>query len=142
MRILIPIYLFMSVILNISEAASIAIHSMAIIAKSKEMLSVNKIAEFTGFSRNHLAKVMQTLVKNKFIKSIRGPKGGFLMDKNSKEISLLQIYESIEGVLSCFQCGIKSGVCPFKKCLYGEFPEKFSTEFKNYLSETSLYDIA
>ncbi|MCK9618513.1 MAG: Rrf2 family transcriptional regulator [Lentimicrobiaceae bacterium] len=87
----------MSKIVHVSEAASIAIHSMALIAQNTEIMNVNTIAEITHSSKTHLAKVMQQLVKNNFLESERGPKGGFILKKPANEILLLEIYELIEG---------------------------------------------
>ncbi len=84
----------MSRIVGISEAASIAIHVMVLIARSENNnMNVNKLSELTGASRNHIAKVMQRLVKFNFVKSTRGPSGGFILSKAPSEISLLNIPE-------------------------------------------------
>ena len=54
----------MSKVVTISEAASIGLHGIILIAKSKkEMVNVVKIAELTGSSKHHVAKVFQRLVK-------------------------------------------------------------------------------
>jgi len=82
----------MAKVVHISEAASLAVHSMALVARSTEMLNVNQIADLTNSSRNHLAKVMQTLVKNNYLDSVRGPKGGFTMKGDPAKINLLEIY--------------------------------------------------
>jgi len=67
----------MNKLINISEATSIAIHSLAIIARKEEMVNAQYLAKVTGFSKNHISKVLQILVKQSFIISTRGPKGGF-----------------------------------------------------------------
>ncbi|MCB0807369.1 MAG: Rrf2 family transcriptional regulator, partial [Bacteroidales bacterium] len=67
----------MSSFINISDASTIAIHSLALIANTERSLNANKIAEVTHFSRNHLAKVLHILVKHKYLDSLRGPNGGF-----------------------------------------------------------------
>ncbi|MFC2080790.1 RrF2 family transcriptional regulator, partial [Bacteroidota bacterium] len=82
---------------SISEASSIAIHSMALIAGSERTINVNRLALDTGFSKNHISKVMQTLVKHGYLNSGRGPKGGFGIRRNADKVSLLEIIELIEG---------------------------------------------
>jgi Rrf2 family protein len=130
----------MSKVFNISEAASLAIHSLAIIAKSKEQINVNGIAEATNFSRTHLAKVLQRLSKSDYIRSERGPKGGFVMNKNSKDITLLEVYELIEGTLQVDHCNIHNGVCPFTSCIFGRITDKFTLEFRDYLKSKTIFD--
>ncbi|HOI86958.1 MAG TPA: Rrf2 family transcriptional regulator [Lentimicrobium sp.] len=128
----------MAKVVHISEAASLAVHSMALIAGSSEMLNVNQIADITHASRNHLAKVMQTLVKNNYLDSVRGPKGGFTLKGDPTKITLLEIYELIEGTLDHSYCGIQEGKCPFRACVFGGLANKFSQEFNDYLGRTTL----
>ncbi|MBW6497244.1 MAG: Rrf2 family transcriptional regulator [Bacteroidales bacterium] len=129
----------MSKILNISEAATIAIHSMALIARSKELLNAQEIAEVTGFSKNHISKVLQQLVKFNFLNSTRGPKGGFVLKRNPEEVSLMEIYRAIEGDIDQGTgCKMHCENCPFNSCIFGGLSEKFSREFSNYLNEKNL----
>jgi len=130
--------ILMAKVVHISEAASLAVHSMALVAGSKEMMNVNQIADLTHASRNHLAKVMQMLVKNNYLDSVRGPKGGFTMKGDPEKINLLEIYELIEGSIEHHYCGIGEQKCPFRSCVFGGLADKFSREFINYLKTTTL----
>lgn len=140
MRIQIPKYPVAKII-NISEAASLAVHSMAMIANSKEMLNVNQIADRTKSSRNHLAKVMQILVKRNYLQSSRGPNGGFVLKADPSTINLLEIYELMDGELQGHHCGIEDGRCPFETCVFGTMLNKFSAEFLEYLKNKKLSDL-
>ncbi|MDP4289541.1 MAG: Rrf2 family transcriptional regulator [Bacteroidota bacterium] len=131
----------MSKVVHISEAASLAVHSMALIATNEEMLNVNNIAEITKSSRNHLAKVMHILVKNDYLTSTRGPKGGFILKKEASAIDLLQLYELMEGPIEKQHCGIYAGKCPFSTCVFGNLANRFSEDFIDYLKTTKLSDI-
>ena len=130
----------MSKIFNISDAASLGIHSLAIIAKSKKQINANMIAQMTNFSKNHLSKILQRLVKDNFIKSERGPRGGFVLNKESKDITLLEIYESIEGELQTPKCDIHNGVCLFNNCIFGGMDKKLTIEFREFLKNKTLFD--
>jgi Rrf2 family transcriptional regulator, nitric oxide-sensitive transcriptional repressor len=132
----------MSKIINISDAASIAIHSIAIIAASRTQINIQQIAAMTGFSKNHLSKVMQRLVKSNIIKSVRGPKGGFILACDSKKTTLLDIYELIEGSIQEHHCSARSKDCVFMDCIFAGMPQKLSDEFKNYLKATSIHQVA
>lgn len=131
----------MSKIVHISEAASIAIHSLAIIASRKEKLNAKQLAGITGSSANHLSKVMQLLVKNGYLVSNRGPTGGFMLNRPAKEITLLEVYEFIEGSVDCKICGISEDKCPFVSCVFGSSVEIFSEEFTTYLRTTRISDL-
>jgi Rrf2 family protein len=131
----------MAKVVHISEAASLAVHSMALIASNEEMLNVTNIADLTSSSRNHLAKVMQILVKNNYLISSRGPKGGFILKKAPSDITLLELYQLMEGEIETQHCGIHSDKCPFTTCVFGNLANKFSEEFIHYLQTTNLSDI-
>jgi len=128
----------MSKIFALSEAASIAIHSVVVIARAEKGINVVKIAEFTGFSKNHIAKVLQRLVKNDLLKSVRGPAGGFTLKKLPREVTLLSIYESIEGPIEISECPLLNEICNFDKCLMGNVVNKLTAEFKKFLQEQTL----
>jgi len=131
----------LSKVVYISEAASIAIHSLAIIASSPEKINAKQIAKMTRSSLNHLSKVMQLLVKNGYILSNRGPSGGFILNRPAGQISLLEVYEYIEGTIECRFCGIPEGRCPFVSCVFGSKVNIFSEEFVSYLKNTRISDL-
>jgi Rrf2 family protein len=144
LRILLPIYHIkeiMSKILNISEAATIAIHSIGLIARSAKLISAQEIADITGFSKNHISKILQQLVKNGYLISTRGPKGGFLISPKARKASLLEIYNLIEGELEVNTCKMNCETCPFSSCIFGGLEQKFSKEFRNYLTGKKVAEL-
>ncbi len=128
----------MAKIVNLSEAASIGLHAIILIAKSKEPLNVIKIAERTESSKHHVAKVLQRLVKENYLRSQRGPAGGFLLNKKPEEINLLEIYESIEGKHEMRKCPLGKQICPFDKCIINNITNKMTQEFTEYLQSQRL----
>ena len=131
----------MSRLVHISEAASLAIHSLALIASSKVRLNAKKIAEILHVSQNHLAKILQVLAKNEYLTSNRGPGGGFILKKNADEVSMLEVYQLIEGNVDCQFCGINDNTCPFITCIFGGKPDKLTNEFVDYLTKTKISDL-
>jgi len=128
----------MSKIFALSEAASIAIHSMVLIARSPNGINAAKVSEITGFSKNHIAKVLQRLVKEDMLRSVRGPAGGFSLKQDPKNVTLLDIYQIIEGTLDIGDCPLSYDVCGFDRCLMGNVVNKLTTEFKKFLQDQTL----
>ncbi|HEX2936538.1 MAG TPA: Rrf2 family transcriptional regulator [Bacteroidales bacterium] len=128
----------MSKIFNLSDASSIAIHAMVLVAKNGESINVLKIAEATNTSRHHVAKVMQRLAKDGFVTSQRGPSGGFSLKKKPDEITFLNIYESIEGKIEIARCMFDTPICPLGKCIMNNITNKMSVEFIDYLKSQTL----
>lgn len=128
----------MAKIFSLSEAASIAIHSVVLIAQSDKTMNVKMIAERTGSSRHHVAKILQRLVKEDYLSSVRGPHGGFKLIRDPKDITLLEIYETIEGHLSISECPMDNPICPFDKCIMGNIVSEMTSRFREYLTENTL----
>lgn len=128
----------MSKVFSLSEAASIAIHGVILIAQQKEGLNVIQIADRTNTSKHHVAKVMQRLVKAGYLISHRGPSGGFILKKEPASISFLDIYEIIEGPIELSSCPMDKQVCPFNKCIMNNVTSKMTVDFKNYLKEQTI----
>jgi len=142
LRIQIPQFLYnMSRLVHISEAASLAIHSLALIASSGMKLNTKKIAEILHVSQNHLAKILQVLAKNDYLKSNRGPGGGFIISKKADQVTMLEIYQMIEGNVECQFCGIDYTDCPFITCIFGGKPDKLTNEFVEHLNNTKISDL-
>jgi Rrf2 family protein len=129
----------MSGVVRISEAVSLGIHAMVLIAANPgSRLSVKEIANAFQFSAAHLAKVMQRLVKEGLLSSVRGPAGGFELAKPSHEISLLDIYEALEGTLNNHGCLLGNNICFGGKCLLGDVINQVNDHVRQSLSDTNL----
>jgi len=129
----------MSKIVTFSEASSLAIHAVVLIAGNNDkLINVNKIADATGASRNHLAKVMQRIVKQGIVSSLRGPNGGFRMKKDPSSISLYDVYVAIEGPIEIEGCPLERPICPFEKCIMGGIIHKVTNDMKRYLMEATI----
>jgi Rrf2 family protein len=130
----------MAKVFSLSEASSIAIHSMVLISREKAGINAVKIAEFTGFSKNHISKVLQRLVKSDMLTSVRGPAGGFTLKKDPAKISLLDVYQAIEGPLEVTDCPMTYEICNFERCIMGNVINKMTEEFKGFLKAQKLSD--
>jgi Rrf2 family protein len=131
----------MAKIVSYSEAASIGMHGMVLVARAGETINVQKIADITGSSRHHVAKVMQRLVKEGFLLSNRGPSGGFKLNIEPQNITLLQIYEAIEGQVKVISCPHEKLVCPSDKCIMGTVVNKMTQTFRDHLTANTLADL-
>ena len=128
----------MSKIVSLSEAASIAIHGIVLIAKSDKQINVIQIAEATSTSKHHVAKVFQRLVKAGYLNSLRGPTGGFTLKKKPEDITFLNIYETIEGEITVTECPMEKPTCPFPSCIMENKLNEMTLEFKAFLESKQI----
>jgi len=132
----------MGKIVNISEAATLALHSLVFIAKSQHLVNAIEISGLAHFSKNHLSKVLQIMVRNNYLMSERGPRGGFKLKKPAQEISLLEIYELFDGKIYSGGCALQGiETCIFSNCVFGSLTTTFANEFENYLKNKTIADI-
>ena len=129
----------MANVLKVSEAASLALHTMVLLAASSDRLwSTHDIADTLDASEAHLSKVLQRLARMDLVRSVRGPKGGFSLMRSPESISLLDVYESIEGPLAKTDCLLGRRLCDGTNCILGTLLKNTNREVKKYLSKTKL----
>ncbi len=138
--IVVPEYeIGMKHLLNISEAASLAMHAMMIMTRQKQdTKSVKEMAEFLDVSENHLSKVLQRLNKAGMVESVRGPRGGYKLAADPETTTLLEIYEVVEGTLGEAKCLLGHPVCQGDNCILGGLVESVNEKVKSYLASTVL----
>ena len=129
----------MAKVVNITEAVTIALHGVILIAKNKDKhVNVAYLSEATGSSKFHIAKVLQKLVKDGILNSYRGPSGGFYLAKLPSKITMLEVYESIEGKIIVSNCPLGKPTCPFGKCVFDDLTMDMTKNFKDYLKSRTI----
>ena len=128
----------MSKLITLSDASSIGIHAMILIKRADDSINAGEIANRTGNSKHHVAKILQQLTKQGYINSLRGPLGGFILKKKPRDISFLNIYESIEGPIEIEECSNSDKQKANNKCITHEIISNLSEKLKNYLSNQTL----
>ncbi|MBP6976808.1 MAG: Rrf2 family transcriptional regulator [Bacteroidales bacterium] len=128
-------------LIHLSEAASLAIHCLALVASNEKSIKASAMAKQLGASRNHLAKVLQQLVRHNYLSSTRGPNGGFTLRVAPGDISLYDVYELMEGKPELEYCGAHGDDCPFADCVYGNIREKLTSEFVTFFKNRKISDV-
>jgi Rrf2 family protein len=128
-------------VLRISEAASLALHTMAYLAADPDGThATREIACDLKVSEAHLAKVLQRLGRAGLVRSQRGPGGGFTLARRPEEITLLEVYEVTEGPLTTPDCLLGQPVCN-GACILGGLLDAVGRQVRDYLSQTRLSDL-
>ena len=129
----------MASVLRVSDAASIGLHAMVLLAASPErLLSNHEIATQLKVSEAHLSKVLQRLSRAGFVRATRGPRGGFRLDRPADEVTLLDVYEAIEGPVEPSSCLLGKPVCNGASCIFAGFIEEADRRIREYLASTTL----
>lgn len=130
-------------IINISEAANLALHAMVYLASNQKAtpVSTGHVATQLEASEAHLSKVFQRLTKVGLVKSVRGPKGGFALSWKPSEITLLSIYEAIDGAISNSDCLLGHPACDRRECIFGNLVTEVRKQVDSHFSKTTLADL-
>lgn len=133
----------MADLIKISDATALALHSMVHLAiHPDEKSTTAEIAEAFSASKHHLAKVHQRLTKGGLIVSFRGPAGGVGLAKKPAEITLLAIYEVMEGTMTCHPCLFGKDECPRTHCVLRMLLPGLAQQVRTYFKQTTLAQLA
>jgi len=133
----------MAKLIKISDASALALHAMVLIAgRADRPLSTGEAASRLKVSEAHLSKVLQRLARNGLVKSLRGPRGGFILERSCAKITLLDIYEAMEGKCEPSGCLLGAPSCGAMHCIFGTVIKKVDGDMRGYLTRTRLSDIS
>ena len=132
----------MNCLLRTTKAFTLGMHAAALLARHyPDRLSVGAIASLCGVSEAHLAKVLQTLARSGVVKGERGPAGGITLNEPADAISLLDIWNAIEGPATNKGCCFAIPSCTSGLCPVGRRFALYSRQIQRYLKETTLQDL-
>jgi Rrf2 family protein len=84
---------------------------MYLARKSDQRTIVDEIAKSMHIPKHYLAKILQRLVREGIVESVRGIKGGYRLLKSPKEISLMDIMGTIQGSVPVNVCALDKHRC-------------------------------
>jgi Rrf2 family transcriptional regulator, iron-sulfur cluster assembly transcription factor len=107
---------------------------------------IKKISNDLDLPTPFLGKILQQLAKQKILSSSKGPHGGFSLMKDPRNISLLDIVNTIDGDDIFTNCVMHKGSCggasPEKRhCPLHEDYEKTRSDLINLFSYKTIYDL-
>lgn len=118
----------------LSITCKAAIKSVIFLASKSEndhKTGIKEVAKHIGESEHTVGKLLQKLVKDKIICSLKGPNGGFYVTHNQISLPVIKIVNSIDGKNVFKQCVLGTTKCnEAKPCpLHSEYKiirEKFA----------------
>lgn len=84
-------------------------------ASTEVPVSLRELSQAAYVPRQYLAKVMRSLVRGGLIESDAGAHGGYRLTRSPQEISLKEIYETLEGSFRTVVCGDGEERCELKE---------------------------
>lgn len=128
--------------LRVSERVNLAVHALGYMAVKAEgrTVAVAELADMLHVSVSHLAKVMQILVRGGFVRSIRGAHGGFVLTRDPETLTLLEIYEAVEGPVIQPRCLLGHPICKPGTCILQNLLDEMTVLIRNRLGNKTISD--
>ena len=131
--------------MQITRESDYGIRSVLYLARQpfKKVSFVNEISEEYKIPRSFLAKILQKLVKARIVRSYRGVKGGFSLARQSREVSILDVLEAVEGKVHLNICLTDKKKCSFSKhCPINSVWVTAQARVVDVLKKTNFEDLA
>ncbi len=128
-----------------SRSAEYAIRAFVYLADVPEgkYAMVKNIAEECDIPTHFLAKILQQLARKGFLRSSKGPTGGFTLRRPPDEINLLEIVDAIDGLEEYQRCLGGMAECnDDAPCGMHDSWKELRARILDYLEDTSIADVA
>ena len=110
---------------------------------NEKPVSIRKISEAENISAECLEQIFFKLRKGGVISSVRGPGGGFKLNRKAEEISIAEIFDAVgEGLIltPCVEDSTES--CErISNCIVNQLWNNSYLHFRGYFEKTTLKDV-
>ena len=108
---------------------------------SRGPISVVDIAERQGISAAYLEQLLARLKKCGLLSSVRGPGGGYRLERDQADISVSSIITAVGDGVDATRCHGSGNCQDGSMCLTHDLWADLSTEIDSFLSRISLADL-
>tara|TARA_B100001175_G_C19216228_1_gene498357 strand:- start:165 stop:644 length:480 start_codon:yes stop_codon:yes gene_type:complete len=123
--------------------AIIALVDVAInINGSKNPVKLSDIANRQDISLSYLEQLFSKLRTSKLVKSIRGPGGGYMLNKPASNINLFDVITAVDENIDQTQCGGAMNCHHEKPCLTHFIWLDLNKKINEYMKGITLTDVA
>ena len=105
-----------------------------------QSVSAKKISEAEDISFEYVEQILIRLKAAKFVKSTRGPLGGFVLSADPKNITVADIISTLEGGISIIPCASES-CSRDMNCRVKHLWHRANDALKEIFSNTTLHDL-
>ncbi len=129
--------------LKLTKKADYGLIAMKHLAEHGERCaSAKDLADTYGIPQEALAKILQRLVRAGLLLSQQGTKGGYVLSRNPRQISALEVIRVIDGPLLLTACSEGPGDCAHETlCTVREPLRKVSLSIQQVLAKLSIWDL-
>ena len=90
--------------MKVSKKTDYALRALFAIAEADSLISIRELSEQIDVPRRFLENIMLEMNKAGWVKSIPGRYGGYVLAKNSDEITMGEVIRYSEGMIAMISC--------------------------------------
>ena len=131
--------------MKLSTRSTYGVRAMLALAlhQGEGQLMVKEIAEQQSLPPTYLEQLMSTLRKAGLVAATRGAKGGYVLARPAREITLAEVIETLEGPLELAECPNGVGCCGHpESCALNEIWQLASDTLRGVFSDITLANLA
>jgi Rrf2 family protein len=119
--------------MRLSRKSEYALLALVTLAKNynSRLVTISDIAEENNTPQKFLEQILILLKQSGYVKSVRGPSGGYKLSKDPSEITTAEVFRSIDGPLA--------PVVSVSLHFYEESPIEQCPKLKNLLRDIRNY---
>ena len=128
--------------MKLSPAAEFAVRGVLVLADGygDGPVTLDTICKMRDLSKQYLVKIFASLSRAKLITPIRGKKGGYLLAREPKDITILEIIEAVEGPVTLNFCQSSPPQCERYSCPMREVWAELQDTIRTKLESMTLAD--
>lgn len=119
----------------VTAILDIAIHGQ------KDPVSLADIADRQAISLSYLEQLFAQLRREGIVHSVRGPGGGYKLEKNPQEITVGQIISAVNESIDATKCKGSGNCRNDSKCLTHSLWERIEGQIEQFLGTISLAEL-
>jgi len=129
-----------------SETVKYALLALAYLALQKgRLVKVEEIAQVQGIPKPFLSKIFHKLVRERVLKSYKGPNGGFTFAIQPEEISIYDVIRYLDEDYRLDYCALRPGRCEewqTSPCAVHDKWTDLREHIMEYLTTTTIAELA
>ena len=131
--------------MRITLESDYALRILTELAEHNDVVDANTLSEATSVTIRFTLKILNKLVKNGFVSSYKGARGGYKLKLPKEQITLKSVIELIDGPIVIARCLETSEACSLNKdktsCTYHHIFNTISLDVAKKLEAITIEDV-
>jgi len=130
--------------MKLSQAAELAVRGIQVLGQryGDKPVPLDAICEARELPKQYMVKIFSLLARADLVTPVRGKHGGYLLSREPKDITLLEIIEAVEGPMAVNRCQENPPKCDNEDCPVRPVWEDIQQVLRKKLADVTLADAA